>query len=126
MSFQANLGMIMTRDLAALRREIEAYPDERLIWAAIPGLANSGGVLTLHLCGNLQHFIGTVLGGTDYRRNREAEFSAPPAAREALVAEIERTIATVREVCPRITDAQLRATYPVPVGEHTLQTERFL
>ena len=28
-----------------------------------PGLANSGGTLALHLTGNLQHFIGAVLGG---------------------------------------------------------------
>ena len=28
-----------------------------------PGIANSGGTLALHLTGNLQHFIGAVLGG---------------------------------------------------------------
>lgn len=126
MSLPITLGVILARDLAAVRREVEAYPDERLLWAAVPGLANSGGVLVRHLCGNVQHFIGTILGGTDYRRNRDAEFNGPPDSRDWLVAELNRTIAVVQSVCPRITEAQLRAEYPVPIGETRLETERFL
>jgi hypothetical protein len=120
------LAVIIPRDLATVRREVEAYPDERLLWAAVPGLSNSGGVLVRHLCGNLQHFIGTVLGGSEYRRNRDAEFGGPPDSRAWLLAELDRTIATVRATLPRLTEAQLAAEYPTPIGEHRLNTERFL
>jgi hypothetical protein len=121
-----SLAVIMGRDLAALRREVEAYPDERLLWAAVPGLSNSGGVLVRHLCGNLQHFIGTVLGGTGYVRNRDAEFGAPPDSRAMLLAEIDRTIAAVTTTLPRLTAPQLGAEYPLAIGEQRLLTEPFL
>lgn len=120
------LQVILTRDLATVRREVEAYPDEQQLWTTIPGIANSGGVLVRHLCGNLQHFIGTALGGSDYRRNREAEFGGPPDSRAWLLAEIDRTIAAVQATLPRLTTAQLAAEFPLPIGEHRLNTERFL
>src|SRR4051812_5419174 len=47
---------LMLRELRALRREIEAYPDELLLWRQSGGVTNSAGNLALHLCGNLQHF----------------------------------------------------------------------
>lgn len=40
--------------------------------ATAPGITNSVGNLGQHLCGNLQHFIGAVLGSTGYVRNRES------------------------------------------------------
>src|SRR5207249_2352822 len=65
---------ILARDLRALRREVEAYADERDLWRQAPGVVNPGGNLALHCAGNLQHFIGGVLGGSGYVRNRDAEF----------------------------------------------------
>jgi len=38
----AGIAAILDRDLRALRRELEAYPDERQIWQEVPGLPNSG------------------------------------------------------------------------------------
>ncbi len=69
------LGTVLARDLRALRREIEAYPEERDLWRVQPGITNPGGTLALHLAGNLQYFVGAVLGGTWYVRDRDAEFS---------------------------------------------------
>ena len=60
---------LFLRDLRALRREIEAYSDERLLWETRGGITNSAGNLALHLCGNLQHFIGARLGNTGYVRD---------------------------------------------------------
>lgn len=126
MPLTTTLAVIYGRDLAAVRREVEAYPDERLLWAAVPGLPNSGGVLVRHLCGNLQHFIGAMLGGSGYQRNREAEFGAPPDARTLLLAEVDRTSAAVAATLPRITAAQLAAEFPIAIGDSRLETERFL
>ncbi|MDT8341697.1 MAG: hypothetical protein RQ751_09320, partial [Longimicrobiales bacterium] len=70
-----HLRAILLRDLAALRRELLAYPDESQIWALPPGAPNSAGTLALHMAGNLHHFVGAVLGGEGYVRDREAEFA---------------------------------------------------
>ena len=81
-----HLTRILLRDLGALQREIELYPDDAMPWKSVAGLPNSGGTLVLHLVGNLRHFIGGDLGGTGYVRDRKAEFSASKLSRTELVA----------------------------------------
>lgn len=121
-----SLATILLRDLGAVRREVEGYPEEALLWAAVPGMSNTGGVLVRHLCGNLQHFIGTVLGGTSYRRDRDAEFLAPPSPRVKLLEEITATEATVAQVLAGLPAQRLEADYPVPVAGQMLGTLDFL
>src|SRR5512132_3051059 len=86
----ADLAALLDRDLRTLRRELEAYPDERQIWQTVPGLANTAGTLALHLPGNLQHYVGARWGRTGYARNRDAEFARRDVPRAELLAEIER------------------------------------
>jgi hypothetical protein len=43
----------------------------------------------LHLAGNLQHYVGTVLGRTGYVRDRPAEFARRDVPRAELIGEIE-------------------------------------
>src|SRR4029077_19219374 len=83
------ISAIMARDLRALRRELEAYADERDIWRIQPGISNSAGNLALHLTGNLQYFIGTVLGGTGYVRDRDAEFNRRDVSRAELLRQVD-------------------------------------
>ncbi len=80
---------LFERDLNRLFNEIESYPDERLLWKVLPGSANSGGNLALHLLGNLNHFIGHLVGNTAYIRDRENEFSAKEIGREEILKAIE-------------------------------------
>lgn len=71
-------GMIKTllqRDLQKLKEEIDAYANEDRLWYVEKNIANSAGNLCLHLVGNLNTFIGAVLGKTGYIRHRELEFS---------------------------------------------------
>ncbi len=91
----ADLAAMLDRDLRTLRRELEAYPDERQIWQPVPGLPNTAGTLALHLAGNLQHYVGARWGGTGYVRNRDAEFARRDVPRAELIAEIERARAAV-------------------------------
>ena len=44
--------------------EIEAYKAEEDLWIVTNEISNSAGNLCLHLIGNLNHFIGAVLGNT--------------------------------------------------------------
>src|SRR3989442_6853389 len=79
------IAAILRRDLGALRREIEAYADERDIWRVAPGISNCAGTLALHLAGNIQCFVGAVLAGTGYVRDRDAEFARRDVPRGELL-----------------------------------------
>ena len=125
-SLAAGVAAILDRDLRALRRELEAYPDERQIWETAPGLPNSGGTLALHLAGNLQHYIGARLGGTGYLRNRDAEFSRRDVPRTELVAEIERARAAVADALPRLPADSLEQDYPELIADARIRTDEYL
>jgi len=125
-SWLGSIATILLRDLRALGREVEGYPDDASPWTAVPGATNLGGTLVLHLCGNLEHFIGARLGGTGYRRDRDAEFSTRGLSRAALLERIAAAEATVREVLPSLSDATMRADYPDVIGGMRLTTGDFL
>jgi hypothetical protein len=116
----------LLRELRSLRLELEAYPDERLIWALPPGLPNSAGTLALHLAGNLQHYIGAVLGESGYARDRENEFAARDVTRQELLEQISGAEAAIRSTLPHLDGARLSARFPEPVRGHSLETSEFL
>ena len=122
------LGAVLARDLRALRREIEAYPEDRDVWRVPPGggITNPGGTLALHLAGNLQYFVGTVLGGTGYVRDRDAEFARRDLPRAELLRQIDAALAAVARTMARLSDEDLTKPYPQPVGGVTVATGDFL
>ncbi|MDH5234737.1 MAG: DinB family protein [Gemmatimonadota bacterium] len=120
-----DLGVVMARELRAVAKEVAAYPTDEALWRTVPGITNPGGTLALHLAGNLQHFIGKVLGGSAYVRDRDAEFGRRGEPRAAVVAEVERTIPAVVEGLKRVTAAQWEAEYPQEVGGKRFSTRRF-
>src|SRR3989442_10313820 len=83
---------VITRELKALRREIESYPSDANLWEKPAGIANPGGNLALHLDRNLQYFLGNALGKNGYVRNREAEFAHLDVPRAELLREIDNAI----------------------------------
>lgn len=120
------LRVMLLRDLRALNSQIAAYPDDESIWKTAPGITNSAGTLVLHLAGNLRHFFGTVMGGTAYVRNREAEFSTRGLSRAELQRVVQATIAEVEAALERIGEAELEAPYPIPIGDRRVRTAEFL
>jgi uncharacterized damage-inducible protein DinB len=125
-SLAADIAVIMDRDLGALRRELEAYADERQIWQKVPGMPNSAGTLALHLAGNLQHYIGACWGGTGYVRDRDAEFARRGVPRAELVAEIERARAAVAAGLARVDAGALDADYPETIAQSRIRTGEYL
>jgi hypothetical protein len=125
-SLAAGVAGILDRDFRTLRRELEAYPDERQIWQPVPGLPNTAGTLALHLAGNLQHYIGGRYGGTGYVRDREAEFARRDVSRSELVAEIERARAAVAAALPRVAADALEQDYPELIAESRIRTDEYL
>ena len=53
------------------------FPDDETVWRTLPGVPNSAGNLALHVAGNLQHFVGAVLGGSAYVRDEDGGVFAP-------------------------------------------------
>lgn len=125
-SLVSAIGTMLLRELVTLRKEIEAYPTDADLWKTVPGIANSGGTLALHLTGNLQHFIGAVLGGSGYVRDRDAEFSTRGLSRAEVVDQVEQTTASLTRTFGSLTDAVLASRYPEPVARVRVNTGDFL
>ena len=109
------LKELFDRDLKKLKTEIGQYKDEINLWKVDGELPNSGGNLTLHLIGNLKHFIGAELGGSGYVRQRDLEFSSEATPRAELLQMIEETMADVAAGLDNVTPEQLNADYPIVV-----------
>ena len=107
------LRRLFRRDIAAMRREIEAYSDDATLWTIVPGIANSGGTLGLHVAGNLRHFIGAALGNTGYVRDRDAEFSMRNAPRSFVVEQLTDAEQSVDTALRDFDPARLEDEYPV-------------
>jgi hypothetical protein len=111
--------------LNKLKTEIEQYENEIDLWKTNEGITNSGGNLCLHLIGNLNHFFGAVLGGTDYVRDRDTEFSSTGVSKEKLLSDIEATFPVVKATLEKLTPEDFAKTYPVEVFGHPMTTEYF-
>lgn len=122
----ADVGRMLERELIAFRREIELFPDDASLWKVVPGITNPAGTLALHVAGNLRHFVGAVLGGSRYVRDRDAEFSRRGLRRTDVIRELELAEDEIEPAILRLTDAALATPYPVAVGGVTLPTGRFL
>jgi hypothetical protein len=120
------IGTMMLRELVTLRKEIDAYPSDESLWKVVPGITNSGGTLALHLAGNLQHFIGAVLGSSGYIRDRDAEFSVRGLSRAEVLNLIDQATASLTHTFQTLTDEVLRRQYPERVGKVRLTTGDFL
>lgn len=121
------LRSLFNRDLVKLKQEIELYNNEENIWIIDKNILNTPGNLCLHLVGNLNAYIGAVLGGTDYVRNRPEEFSLKNIPRQELISKIESTIEVVEKALSLLTEDQVKAEYPqVVLDGKTISTEYFL
>jgi len=124
--FIASLSTIFDRELTQLEKEINLYPDEESVWALEGDIKNSGGTLCLHVCGNLQHFLGAVLSKNGYVRNREHEFAARGIPRHLLLDEILKTKETVKHTLQQLEPEILEQEYPVQVWGYPVTTLFFL
>ncbi len=121
-----SLIQLFKRDLNRLSKEIKSYNQEADLWLLPKGINNTGGNLCLHLVGNLQHFIGHILGNSGYVRNREAEFEDKNVPISTLLEEIETTISVITKTLNNINETQLNTNYPIDVLGKPMTTSFFL
>ena len=120
------LTELYERDLAKLKSEIEQYSNSSDLWLIDGEIANSAGNLTLHIVGNLNHFLGGVLGGSGYVRDRDREFSDKDVPREDLVSSIDETRTIIRATFEKLSEEDLAAEYPIQVFGEPIKTGYFL
>lgn len=121
-----SIQSILIRDLDALEKEIRSYENEADFWKLGGDIKNTAGNLTLHICGNLQHFVGAVIGQDGYVRAREQEFGKKEVPAADLLAEIERTKSAVISALDQLSDQDLESTYPIEVFGKPMTFSYFL
>jgi hypothetical protein len=112
----STLSSLFERDLNKLIEEISLYKNETDLWEIKAGISNPGGNLTLHLIGNLNHFIGAILGNTGYVRERDKEFSLKGIPRKQLTDDINNTLAIVSKTLSSLSQDDLEKDFPVPIN----------
>jgi uncharacterized damage-inducible protein DinB len=125
-TFFQSLHTIILRDIDRLESEIKQYPDEASIWKLSGDIKNSAGTLCLHLCGNLQHYIGVGLGNSSYKRDRDNEFAARNINRDKLLQEIKNARTAVDNALKYADPSILEKDYPLPVFEKSMTVQYFM
>lgn len=121
----AAITYLFERDLDKLVKEIQSYEDENDIWRIKEDISNSAGNLVLHLIGNLNHFIGAILGNTGYVREREKEFSEKNVPRKKLIEDINETIQIIKSVLKNLSKDDLEKNFPVAIN-NTISSTQFI
>src|SRR3954470_10492274 len=114
------------RDRTALEKEITSYTDEKNLWIVSKSIKNSGGNLCLHLIGNLNHFVGAILGKTGYICDRDKEFSTKEVSRAELMSGLEKTKHLVTNTLIKLTADQYNSLYPIEFLGKNLMTDQML
>jgi uncharacterized damage-inducible protein DinB len=120
------LKSLFNRDLNRLKKEIESYTSEEKIWIIDKQIANSSGNLCLHIAGNLNTYIGKELGGINYIRNRDQEFSLKYIPRTVLVKKITGLMSIIDQVLSKLDESELSKEYPLFVLDTRTSTEYML
>jgi uncharacterized damage-inducible protein DinB len=121
-----SINGVMQRHLAQLKKEITGYANEDELWKVDGEILNSAGTLCLHICGNLQHFVGAVLGNSGYIRQRDEEFSLRNVPVNDLLALVDTTMNIVAETLNHLSEEVIKNDYPQEVFGNPMTTEYFL
>lgn len=125
-SLTESLAKIFERDLLKLEGEMKLYKDDASVWKTGGEIKNPAGNLCLHLCGNLQHYVGHVLGKTNYKRNRDLEFASKAIPLPDLLAEVQKTRDAVALALRNLDSSVIEKEYPEKVFDYPMTTGYFL
>ncbi len=117
---------IFERDIDKLKSEITLFDSEEDLWIIAGDVKNSAGNLALHLCGNLKHFIGKVLGNSEYVRRREKEFSLKNVPKKEILKNIEEAKSVVLSTLNKLDENSFIKIYPENVFGEEMTTEYFI
>ena len=121
-----HLLTLLRRDLTAFEGEVLALTSDADLWRCLPGISNSVGNLALHVAGNLRHFVGGVLAGDGYVRDRDAEFARRAGSRAEILDELRKARTVVEATLPGLTESQLTEPFPLAIEGQRFPTRVFL
>lgn len=121
-----SLIKIFHRDIKKLQDEINQYEDEADLWVIKGDISNSAGNLCLHIIGNLNHFIGAVLGKNGYIRQRDLEFSQKNVPRVDMLANIDALFPIISDTLSGLSEDDLSGVFPVLKHDEVVTTELML
>lgn len=124
--FTDSMILVFEKDLDRLAHEIKQYNSEDDLWKIKESISNSAGNLCLHIIGNLNHFIGAVLGQSGYIRNRAAEFTDKNVDRAELLEKIEQTKYVVVNTLESMRNYNFNNFYPEEVYGDPVKTDYML
>ena len=102
------------RHMAARVEKAARSVTEQQLWTKPFAFGNSIGHLVLHLTGNLNHYVGALVAGTDYVRHREHEFTDPVRhPTEEMLANFHRAVDLVVQTI----ESQDAAALATPVAD---------
>jgi uncharacterized damage-inducible protein DinB len=93
---------------------------EEQIWRRDHANENTIGNLVLHLCGNVQQWIGYSIGGDADTRDRPAEFSATHLSRPELERKFDATIAHALAILRKLPPRELDKVVQTQNGQSTV------
>ena len=114
---------LFEKDINKLIEEINLFKSDEDTWKVKEGVTNSAGNLTLHLIGNLNHFIGATLGNSGYVRERDNEFSEKNIPRVQLTEALKNTLEVIKKTLDALSEQDLKKDFPVPINQKILSTE---
>lgn len=117
---------LFLRDLNLLKEQLALFEGDGELWVDREGINNSAGNLFLHICGNLRHFIGSVLGDSGYTRERDREFNDNNVPRAELESLLDQTIIEVKQAFSPMLDTALDDPYPAPFRDEAITTFEML
>lgn len=108
---------ILKRDLDRLINEVNSFKEESTLWKTPGDVTNSAGNLVLHIAGNLNHFIGSILGKNGYVRERDREFNDKNVPADQLIHSIKNTRDMISDILPGLNDEALAQEMPVKLSD---------
>jgi len=121
-----SLKKLFDRDLDRLKNELSSYKDELKLWEVKKNIKNSGGNLSLHIIGNLNYFIGAILGNNGYKRDREAEFTKNNVPVSVLLQNIDNVKTTIYNTLEGLSEGELVENFPINVFGYEMSKLFFL
>jgi uncharacterized damage-inducible protein DinB len=101
------------------------YDVQEKLWIKAEGINNSAGNLCLHILGNLNNYVGAILGKTGYVRDRTAEFSGR-TTKDHLLKSLVETTEMVKQTISNLDSEVLNQIYPDYVFGFEMKTDYFL
>lgn len=123
-NFQTEIADLFSRDIDRLISELNGYSEDPKLAVVDKEISNSAGNLALHLIGNLNHFIGAILGGNGYIRDREAEFGRKGLQKQELITGLQEVKKIIAQQIPNVSEIKLEEPFPVVLSNQAQMSVR--